>query len=106
VKKVIVVVILMTFMSQSTSFAASSAAINKAYKDMYRKLANQGNTDAVSAVTYYDVQIKKAIGKILDRKVNCDTKSKNHYKAIAYDTSQPEIDQLISGFYLGYCNAK
>ena len=96
----------MTFMSQSVSFAASSAAIDKAYSAIYRKMASQGNNAAVSVMTYYDVQIKQAIGKVLDSKVNCDTKSKNRYKAIAYDTSKPEVDQLISGFYLGYCNAK
>gem|GEM_PF-6530554 len=104
--KVVVVILLMTFMSQSVSFAASSAAISKAYRDLYRKMGSQGNNDVLSVMTYYDVQIKQAIGKVLDRKVNCDTKSKNRYKAIAYDTSQPEVDQLISGFYLGYCNAK
>jgi hypothetical protein len=98
--------ILLSLVGQSASSAASSAAINSAFKNIYKKLAASGNTDAITVLTYYDVEVKKAIGKIIDRKVGCDVKSKNRYKVIAFDTSQPEVAQLINGFYLGFCNSQ
>jgi hypothetical protein len=105
-KAVIVFSIILSLSSQSSSFAASKVSINNYYKKIYRQMASTGNNDALSALTYYDVEIKQAIGKILDGKIKCDTKSKKRYKTIAYDTSNSEVDQLIFGFYLGYCNSK
>jgi hypothetical protein len=103
---VLAISIILTFVGTQNSFAASQSAIDAAYKQMYKKLADQGNNLALTAVTYYDTQVKQAIGKILDRKVNCDNKSKARYKIVAFDTSQSEVNQLINGFYLGFCNAK
>ena len=98
--------VLLSLVGQSASSAASSAAINSAFKNIYKKMVATGNTQAVGVLTYYDVEVKQAIGKILDRKVGCDAKSKNRYKIIAFDTSQSEVTQVIYGFYLGYCNSQ
>lgn len=105
-KAILASVLLMSLSGQSSSYAASSANIEKYYKKIYRQLSSQGNNDGIAAMTYYDVEIKQAIGKVLDKKVKCDTQSKNRYKAIAFNTSNSEVDQIVYGFYLGYCNAR
>ena len=98
--------LIFSLMGQSTGLAASKASIENYYKKIYRELSSQGNNDGIAAMTYYDVEIKQAIGKVLDKKVKCDSQSKNRYKAIAFNTSRPEVDQIVFGFYLGYCNSR
>jgi hypothetical protein len=102
----IVAALILTLITQPTSHAASKSSIDSYYKKIYRELSSQGNNDGIAAMTYYDVEIKQAIGKVLDRKVKCDSQSKSRYKAIAFNTSSAEVDQIVYGFYLGYCNAR
>lgn len=105
-KFVSVVSIAIILLSQNPSHAASKSKIESYYKKIYRTMATQGNEDALNAMTYYDVEVKAAIGRILDGKIKCDSRSKQKYKNLAYDTWQSEVTQFINGFYLGYCNSK
>ena len=97
---------MLTISSQTSSFAASRASIDATYKKMFRQLSSQGNNEAIAAMSYYDVEVKAAIGKMLDGKIKCDAKSKRLYKSIAFDTLQSERDQFIYGFYMGFCNSQ
>jgi hypothetical protein len=105
-KQIVAITLLFTFSALPSSSGASRSQIDAAFKNIYREMVAQGNNDAIAAMTYYDTEIRQAIGKILDRKVNCDTRSKNAYKVKAFNTMAPEVDQVINGFYLGYCNAR
>ena len=105
-KRILVLSLLLSVGVQSTSHAASKSKIDAYYKNIYRQLVNSGNNDALAAITYYEMDVRQAIGKVIDGKVKCDDRSKQNYRSKAFDTSQPEVTQLISGFYLGYCNAR
>lgn len=107
-KKVLVTLTALSILISGASIAsaASQSKVNALFKKIMQQALNTGNNQEVGVLNYYDTQIKQAIGKVLDGKVKCDQKSKNTYKAIAYDQTQPEQLQVIEGFYLGYCNAK
>ena len=104
--RLVSLVLVSTFAFLPATNAASQSKIDAYYKKIYRQLVSSNNTDAITAITYYDVEIKQAIGKVLDGRVKCDSRSKNAYKTKAFDPNSSEVDQVIFGFYLGYCNAK
>ena len=104
--KVIAIVLVLTFAGQPVGHAASKSKIEAWYKKIYRQMVAANNNEALYALTAYDVEVKRAIGRVLDGKTKCDSRSKALYKSKAFDSYSSEVDQVINGFYLGYCNAK